>query len=66
MIITKRSKDYPFYRTVLALYYAQKTGKEALMMRGYFTAGGYYGLVNGEYRLFASESDYYEAMEEAA
>ena len=26
------------------------------MMRGYFTAGGYYGLVNGEYRLFASET----------
>ena len=33
-------------------------------MRGYFTAGGYYGLVNGQYRLFASESEYYETMEE--
>ena len=33
-------------------------------MRGYFTAGGYYGLVDGRYVLFASESDYYEAMEE--
>ncbi len=33
-------------------------------MRGYFTANGYYGLVNGKYRLFASESDYYEAMGE--
>ena len=33
------------------------------MMRGYFTAGGYYGLVNGKYRLFASETDYYEAVE---
>ena len=29
-------------------------------MRGYFTASGYFGLVDGEYRLFASESDYYE------
>ena len=34
------------------------------MMRGYFTAGGYYGLVNGKYRLFASETDYYEAVSE--
>ena len=31
-------------------------------MRGYFTASGYYGLVNGRYVLFASESDYYEAL----
>jgi len=35
-------------------------------MRGYFTASGYYGLVDGEYMLFASEADYYELMEEAA
>ena len=32
-------------------------------MRGYFTAGGFYGLVEGAYRLFASESDYYESVE---
>ena len=31
-------------------------------MRGYFTASGYYGLVDGHYCLFASEADYYEAM----
>ncbi len=31
-------------------------------MRGYYTASGYYGLVDGEYRLFASESDYYESV----
>ena len=35
-------------------------------MRGYFTANGFYGLVDGEYMLFASEADYYELMEEAA
>ena len=29
-------------------------------MRGYFTAGGFYGMVDGEYRLFASEGDYYD------
>ena len=33
-------------------------------MRGYFTAGGYYGLVDGEYRLFATESDYYDSVSE--
>ena len=32
-------------------------------MRGYFTASGFYGLVDGRYVLFASESDYYEAVE---
>ena len=33
-------------------------------MRGYFTASGFFGLVDGRYCLFASEEDYYEAMEE--
>lgn len=32
-------------------------------MRGYFTANGYYGLVNGRYLLFASESEYFETAE---
>lgn len=35
-------------------------------MRGYFTASGYYGLVDGQYRLFASESEYYETVCEDA
>ena len=35
-------------------------------MRGYFTANGYYVLVDGRYRLFASEADYYEAIDDAA
>lgn len=34
-------------------------------MRGYFTATGYYGLVDGIYMLFADETEYYEIMEEA-
>lgn len=33
-------------------------------MRGYFTVSGFYGYVDGRYVLFASESDYYEAMED--
>ena len=35
-------------------------------MRGYFTASGYYGLVDGRYRLFASETDYYDALADDA
>ncbi len=33
-------------------------------MRGYFTANGYYGLVDGRYQLFACEADYYEYLED--
>ena len=33
-------------------------------MKGYFTKDGFYGLVNGRYVLFASETDYYEIMNE--
>ena len=29
-------------------------------MRGYYTNGGYYGRVDGQYMLFASEADYYD------
>ena len=35
-------------------------------MRGYFTANGYYGLVNGRYQLFASETEYFELMRDDA
>ena len=37
-----------------------KTQRGVLNMRGYFTAGGYYGLVGGKYILFSAESDYYD------
>lgn len=33
-------------------------------MKGYTTANGYMGLVDGEYMLFASEQDYEEYMED--
>ena len=33
-------------------------------MKGYVTANGYLGLVEGRYVLFASEADYREYMEE--
>ena len=35
-------------------------------MRGYFTAEGFYGLVNGRYMLFAGEAEYYDFVKEAA
>lgn len=31
-------------------------------MKGYFVKDGYMGLVDGVYRLFADETDYYEYM----
>jgi len=31
-------------------------------MDGYFTSYGYMGLVNGEWMLFATETDYYEYL----
>lgn len=33
-------------------------------MKGYATQNGYMGFVEGRYILFASESDYYEYMED--
>lgn len=33
-------------------------------MKGYYTVNGYMGYVDGEYHLFASESDYMEWMED--
>lgn len=33
-------------------------------MKGYHTANGYMGLVDGKYILFASEEDYMEYLEE--
>ena len=41
-----------------------KKDLEVQAMRGYYTNGGYYGKVGDRYVLFASESDYYEFMEE--
>lgn len=31
-------------------------------MQGYYTSAGYMELVNGEYMLFATDTDYYEYM----
>ena len=39
------------------------SGKGDSGMKGYVTASGYMGLVEGRYILFASEEDYREYME---
>lgn len=44
--------------------YNEVSDEEANNMKGYLVSGGYMGLVEGEYMLFASESDYQEYMEE--
>ena len=41
-----------------------KKTEEGFPMRGYFTAGGFYGLVDGRYLLFSDESEYYEYLRE--
>ena len=33
-------------------------------MKGFVVSEGYMGYVNGEYRLFSCESDYYEYLED--
>ncbi len=33
-------------------------------MRGYYTAEGFYGLVDGVYYLYATDTEYYEDMKE--
>ncbi len=38
--------------------------KEGIAMRGYFTAGGFYGMVDGKYLLFSDESEYYDYLRE--
>ena len=38
--------------------------QEVIRMKGYYTANGYYGLVEGSYILFSDESDYYDFMDQ--
>lgn len=37
--------------------------QEVIFMKGYYTAEGYMGLVEGRYFLFACEADYREYLE---
>ena len=53
----------PVYGTPPVRYLDRKEQEtEEQTMKGYFTANGYCGLVGSRYVLFASEADYYEAM----
>lgn len=44
----------------------KEESKEESHMKGYEVAVGYMGYVDGEYMLFASETEYYEFMREVA
>lgn len=49
------------------MYSVQKTVRKILEvadMKGYTTAEGYMGFVNGRYMLFASETEYKEYVED--
>lgn len=60
--------DCPFYGTGSMLEYRQirkgfgRTG--GFVMKGFYTASGFCGMVEDKYMLFASEADYYEYMSE--
>ena len=47
---------------VFCYYIAMK--KEVILMNGYYTANGFYGLVGNSYLLFSDESDYYDFMDQ--
>ena len=36
--------------------------EEDIRMKGYYSTSGFFGLIDGVYVLFASESDYYDAI----
>lgn len=48
---------------VVPLVHKIQKEEEELVMKGYSTENGFMGYVNGRYILFASESDYYDYME---
>ena len=45
---------------------SQEKRKESRFMKGYYTAQGFYGLVDDRYVLFSDETEYYEYLEEDA
>ncbi len=50
--------------SVISLVHKIQKEEEELVMKGYSTENGFMGYVNGGYILFASESDYYDYMED--
>jgi hypothetical protein len=45
------------------LFY-ERADEGEIAMKGYYVTDGYMGYVNGEYRLFADETDYKEYLED--
>ena len=69
MLIRFYHTDYRMIETLYSRHKEKATGSSdnqqgGTDMRGYYTANGFYGLMNGKYALFASESDYYETAAE--
>ena len=56
------------YRIVKRRNYKSYSGWEEIMLKKdlFIVGAGFMGYVEGEYILFASETDYYEFMEDAA
>ena len=61
---------YPYTRSEQKFVFKKKTGeaadcfgKRGKDMKGYAVESGYMGYVNGEYMLFASETDYMDYVE---
>lgn len=48
---------------IFDIFFLEKSIREVSNMKGYITANGYMGLVNGRYILFASEEDYREYLD---
>ena len=64
MVKWGRRTEIRFIGQMLRYTGLRKKKAEVPIMRGYYTAGGYYGLVEGRYRLFATEEDYYDSLSE--
>lgn len=45
-------------------FFHQRDGERSFFMKGYCVESGYMGFIDGEYCLFADESDYREAYYE--
>ncbi len=55
-------QDLILFIVHLICYAMPRTAKEVSDMRGYYSSFGYCGLVDGSYKLFATEEDYRDYM----
>ena len=61
--LKKKISDLGAFLVQLFCYPVNRNAaREVGKMRGYYSTTGFWGLVDGSYRLFASEEDYYDSM----